>query len=93
MCRMVDRLVRDALVERRGDPDDRRTVRVHLTARGARGWSRAGMAVVGELDDRVTARLDASERDQLAELLGRVMADARRGRRAARAARAAHRPT
>ncbi len=74
VCRMVDRLVRDALVERRGDPADRRTVRVHLTEAG-RGVVARGMAVVGELDDRVTARLGASERDQLAELLGRVLAE------------------
>ncbi len=74
VCRMVDRLVRDALVERRSDPSDRRTVRVHLTGPG-RAVAERGMATVGELDDRVTAALNASERDQLAELLCRVLAE------------------
>ena len=36
MCRLVDRLVRDGLVERHPDPDDRRATRVRLTP-GGRG--------------------------------------------------------
>ena len=36
MCRLVDRLERDGLVERRADPGDRRATRVHISAEGRR---------------------------------------------------------
>jgi MarR family transcriptional regulator for hemolysin len=74
VCRMVDRLVRDGLVERRSDPADRRTVRVHLTARG-REVAERGMAVARDLDARMAGGLDEAERAQLSELLGRVLAE------------------
>ena len=34
MCRLVDRLERDGLAERRADPGDRRATRVHISAEG-----------------------------------------------------------
>lgn len=34
MTRILDRMVRDELVERRMDPDDRRAFRIHLTTKG-----------------------------------------------------------
>jgi DNA-binding MarR family transcriptional regulator len=73
VCRMVDRLERDALVERRADPADRRSARVHLTSRGREAAER-GMATVRDLDARMAAGLDAAERARLSELLDRVLA-------------------
>ena len=72
MCRTVDRLVRDGLVERRPDPGDRRATRVHLTADGRRAAD-AGAAVVHDIETRAFTGLDAAERATLADLLGRVI--------------------
>jgi DNA-binding MarR family transcriptional regulator len=72
MSRMVDRLERDGLVERRPDPGDRRASRVALTAAG-RAVARRGDAVVGALDALAFAGLDAREREILSGLLGRVI--------------------
>ena len=69
---MIDRLAREASVERHPDPDDRRATRVRLTPRG-RALAERGMAVVDGIEERIFAGLDADERDQLAELLRRVM--------------------
>jgi MarR family transcriptional regulator for hemolysin len=72
MCRTIDRLVRDGLVERRIDPADRRASRIHLTAAG-RGAAADGAHVVEAIEARAFAGLDRAEREALAELLGRVI--------------------
>lgn len=72
MCRMIDRLAREASVERHPDPGDRRATRVRLTPRG-RVLAEQGMAVVDGIEARIFAGLDADEREQLAELLQRVI--------------------
>jgi MarR family transcriptional regulator for hemolysin len=72
MCRMIDRLAREASVERHPDPRDRRATRVRLTPRG-RTLAEQGAAVIDVIEERVLAGLDADERDQLAELLRRVL--------------------
>lgn len=72
MCRMIDRLAREAAVERHPDPDDRRATRVRLTPRG-RTLAERGMAVIDDIEERIFAALDADEREQLAELLRRVI--------------------
>ena len=72
MCRMVDRLARDGFVERRPDPSDRRAIRVHLTGPG-RATAERGIEVVDAIERDAFAGLDAAERRQLAELLGRVI--------------------
>ena len=61
MCRLVDRLERDGLVERRADPDDRRATRVHISAEGRRVAAR-GAAVVEGLERSAFAGLDRDER-------------------------------
>ena len=81
MCRLVDRLERDGLVERRADPDDRRATRVHISAEGLRVAAR-GAAVVEGLERSAFAGLDRDERRLLNELLGRVLDGLRPGRRA-----------
>lgn len=72
MCRTVDRLVRDGLVERRPDPVDRRATRVHLTREGRRAAA-AGAEVVEDIEARAFTGLDDAERRALAGLLGRVI--------------------
>jgi MarR family transcriptional regulator for hemolysin len=72
MCRMIDRLERDGLVERRADPADRRATRVTLSPEGREVAAR-GAAVVDALERRVFEGLDGDERRRLGELLGRVL--------------------
>jgi MarR family transcriptional regulator for hemolysin len=72
MCRIVDRLVRDGLVERHADPDDRRATRVTLTPAG-RSAAADGAHVIETIESRAFAGLDRAERAALAGLLGRVI--------------------
>jgi MarR family transcriptional regulator for hemolysin len=72
MCRMVDRLVRDGLVERRADPGDRRATRVHLSGDG-REVAERGAAVVDGIERAIAEGLDARERRVLGALLTRVL--------------------
>jgi DNA-binding MarR family transcriptional regulator len=72
MCRMIDRLERDGLVERRADPSDRRATRVSLSPEGREVAARGG-AVVDALERRAFEGLDEDERRRLGELLGRVL--------------------
>ena len=72
MCRMVDRLARDGLVERRPDAADRRVARVAITATG-RDVAARGAAVAQALEREVFGSLDPGERELLADLLGRVL--------------------
>ncbi|WP_230466119.1 MarR family winged helix-turn-helix transcriptional regulator [[Actinomadura] parvosata] len=71
---LVDRTERNGLVQRKPDPDDSRAVRVALTKMGAK------LAV--EFYDETCRRIDElaagfapEERDTLAALLGRIVAD------------------
>jgi DNA-binding MarR family transcriptional regulator len=68
---LLDRLEARGLVERRDDPDDRRSYALHLTAGGQRAL-RDIAAVARAHDDAVCAALSAGEREQLRELLRRV---------------------
>jgi DNA-binding MarR family transcriptional regulator len=72
MCRLIDRLVRDGMVERQADPQDRRATRVHLTAQG-RETAAAGGAVVAGIEERAFADLEEDEARILAALLDRVI--------------------
>jgi DNA-binding MarR family transcriptional regulator len=72
MCRMIDRLARDGLIERRPDPADRRVARVRLTGAGRDAAARGG-AVAEALERRAFGGLDAGERELLARLLDRVL--------------------
>jgi MarR family transcriptional regulator for hemolysin len=72
MCRMIDRLVRDGLVERRADPADRRATRVSLTP-GGRDIAARGAIVVDDLESRAFTDLDPREAVALAAILERVI--------------------
>jgi len=72
MCRLIDRLVRNGMVERHADPRDRRATRVYLTALGRETAAR-GAAVVNEIEARAFADLAEDEAQVLAALLDRVI--------------------
>ena len=72
MCRLIDRLSRDGMVERQADPQDRRATRVYLTARG-RETAASGAAVVAGIEARAFADLEEDEARTLAALLDRVI--------------------
>jgi DNA-binding MarR family transcriptional regulator len=77
--RAVDALADAELVERRTDPDDRRALRIELTAAG-RARVDLRKARVAEAFRPAAAVMPAAEREQLATLLERLadeLADAR----------------
>jgi DNA-binding MarR family transcriptional regulator len=70
---LVDRLEERGLIERRRNPDDRRHHALYLTGAGTGFMNR--LADVGAAhEDDICAGLDAGERAQLGELLGRIAA-------------------
>ncbi|MFI7639011.1 MarR family winged helix-turn-helix transcriptional regulator [Nonomuraea sp. NPDC049400] len=71
---LVDRSERNGLVRRRPDPQDSRAVRVALTRRGARLADEFYTETCRRVDG-LTSRFAPTERDALAGLLGRVVAD------------------
>jgi DNA-binding MarR family transcriptional regulator len=68
---LVDRAERDAIVERRPDPSDRRLTRVWLTPRGQKLAQKA-IARHAELAEEILAPLEPREREELRRLLGRL---------------------
>lgn len=66
---LVTRLIREGLVERRVDTEDRRSARVRLTQAGRRAFSAMAPVHAGWIDELFDG-LDAGQRAQLAELLG-----------------------
>ena len=73
LCRMVDRLERDGLVERRRHPEDRRAICLYLTQAGRRA-ARRGRKTAADIEDNLFGILDDDEREQLAAMLDRLLA-------------------
>ena len=71
VTKMLQRMEQADLVERSGDPQDRRALRVRLTTRGKRLRPRVERALA-ELRSRTVAGLSAREQAQLRALLARV---------------------
>jgi DNA-binding MarR family transcriptional regulator len=71
MVAFVDALEARGLLERRLNPDDRRTRELHLTDAGRELLGRAFQVAVGHERD-LCAELSAAEREQLLDLLQRV---------------------
>lgn len=67
LTRLIDHLVEENLVYRRGDDVDRRRIRVHLSARGRRLHDRAGERIRAVLTD---LPVDAELLAQLDRLTG-----------------------
>lgn len=70
---LADRLEERGLVERRSDPKDRRVRLLALTPKGRRLRTRVQQAMIPALPG--LARLSDSERQQLLQLLTKVLAD------------------
>lgn len=71
MTNRIDRLVARQLVERHADPDDRRALRVGLTAEGRALADRAVETHLA-VEQSLLQNLDQAERDQLVSLLARI---------------------
>jgi DNA-binding MarR family transcriptional regulator len=71
---LVDRAVRRGLVRREPDPDDRRAIQVVLTDEG-RDLAEEFYAATCRRVDELAAGLPTPDRDRLAGLLGRIVAD------------------
>src|SRR6266852_137415 len=71
MVYLLDELERQRLLERRPNPDDRRSYLIHLTARGKQTQKKAG-AELADQADTLLKPLDAAERRQLVDLLTRI---------------------
>jgi DNA-binding MarR family transcriptional regulator len=72
MVALIDDLEGRGLVERRANPDDRRTRSVHVTPAGRKLLDRL-MEVSRRHEDELTRGLTAEERGQLVELLNRIV--------------------
>lgn len=72
MTNRIDRLEERTLVSREPEPEDRRGVRIRLTTEGLELIEGAVTAHV-EGEDRLLAALNGEEREDLAELLGKLM--------------------
>jgi len=73
MTHRLDQLAQLGLIERRPDPDNRTRVRVRLTRAGRTLFQRAVLDA-HMTESSVLAGLSAGERDELAELLERLVA-------------------
>jgi DNA-binding MarR family transcriptional regulator len=72
MVRNIDRMVRDGLVRREGDPDDRRITRIYLTDRG-RALRDELVPKAAAVNAATLGRLTASEGRTLRRLLGKML--------------------
>ena len=69
---IVDALERFGFVERRRNPDDRRAYALEVTAEGS-AWLERATKIVTESESEFLAALSPEEREQLIELLQRVL--------------------
>ena len=69
---MVDELEEAGLVERRRNPADRRAYALEVTETGSSWLAQAG-PLLSAAEDRMLSELDAAEREQLLNLLQRVL--------------------
>ena len=75
--RLIDRAEAAGLVERCPDPDDRRAQLIRLTPEGERAARDYAPLLLDVLDRVVFQSMDATERETLIELLGRLRDSAR----------------
>jgi DNA-binding MarR family transcriptional regulator len=71
VTKMLQRMEAAGLVERAGDPNDRRALRVYLTARAKRLRPRLDKAL-RQLDRQASAGLSARQQSQLVAMLGQI---------------------
>jgi len=70
--RMADGLVRAKFVERKTDPNDRRVVRICITARGNQ-FIETGKKYMKERVEQLLQRFSAEEQEELVRLLGKLV--------------------
>ena len=75
IVKMANRMAAAGLLVRQRDDADHRLVRIHLTAAG-RALIEPLAVSMQEIDSRLTAGLTGDEREQLMELMGRVIDNA-----------------
>jgi DNA-binding MarR family transcriptional regulator len=73
---LLDRLEKRGFIERRSDPSDRRSYRVHLTKAGRKALAAIGK-VTRQLEGDLCGALNRKERAQLTAFLERIVADRR----------------
>jgi DNA-binding MarR family transcriptional regulator len=71
---LINELTTRGLIVRHADPRDRRALTLHLTAEGDTLLDEAA-ARISEHEERMLARLSATERNRLLELLGKIAAE------------------
>ncbi len=74
MTGVLDRMVRDGLVERGPDPDDRRALRIRLTDAG-RSIQEPVLAAIDATMARVMRGVDEADQEQIKASLRRVLAN------------------
>jgi DNA-binding MarR family transcriptional regulator len=74
VCRLVDRLQREGLVERQQCPQDARNNVLLITARGRSLRRQMWPVYAAAIEAHFGARLSQAEAEQLARLLGKVVA-------------------
>ncbi len=72
MVAVIDELERTGMVTRQRNPSDRRAYALEATAAG-REWSEHALVKLLEVQDELLSPLDAREREQLTELLQRLL--------------------
>lgn len=72
---IIDRLEAAELVERRGNPADRRSIQVHLTERG-RSLGAKAVQLIAEANVEFLKMLTEKERGELRRLIGKLRATA-----------------
>jgi DNA-binding MarR family transcriptional regulator len=72
MVYLLDELEAQGLVDRVRNPSDRRSYLIHLTSRGRQKQAAASEELAGQTET-LLAPLDAAERRELVDLLGRVV--------------------
>jgi len=72
VSRIVDELVREGLVERNPDPDDRRSAFASITSRGRDELRRTAPHYLAGIERHFTSLLSLRERKVVADALGRV---------------------
>lgn len=76
VTRTVQRLLRDGFVRREAHPDDARSVRIYLTARGRESRERVSRILAAETD-RALLGFSTADRQSLTALMERIAANVR----------------
>jgi len=72
---IIDRLEAAQLIERKGNPADRRSIQIHLTDQG-RAMGTEAVRVIAEANVEFLANISASENSELRRLIAKLRASA-----------------